>query len=584
MAGTKFSSEQKSSWKELWPVLAADQVARIVTYGTPMDLAAGDVVFSAGSPTAELFVVESGTVDVFRDPIRDLPAEPVITHGPGRFVGEFSLFTGQARFLSARMTDAGRIHRITLDRFRNLMADDPEVSDMLLRALLGRRRLLQQTAAARSIEIIGHENSADSLALRVYAGRQMLPHVWIDAASGEARALTAHYGLGQRDLPAVLVLGSPIPRATPLALAERIGLSYRGQGDVVDLTVVGGGPGGLAAAVYGASEGLSTVLLDGVGTGGQAAASSRIENYLGFPYGVSGGDLADLGLIQAMKFGVRLSSPCVVTALDASGDEIKLSISDGNVIRTRAVVLATGAQYRRLPVERWADFEGSGIYFAATELEARSCRQGPVTVIGGANSAGQASLFLAASGSSVTLAVRSRDVGAEMSAYLVDRLRAHPNVTIRTGTEVTGLDGDTSLRQVTLRHAESGEMAEQPCHGLFCFIGAEPMTGWLTGAALCSSGFVRTDVDLQAEDLGSAWQAPGRRPLPFETNIPRVFAVGDVRYGSMKRIAAAAGEGASAVRSVHAALAASSAAACGVLQRAPPCSAVSATGLRYGES
>jgi len=544
-----------ASWRELWPVLTADQLSRITAYGTPDDLAAGDIVWSAGSPTTGLVVVESGTVDVVRDPIRDLPEEPVVTHGPGRFAGEFSLFTGQTRFVSARMTDAGRIHRIPLGRFRDLMADDPEIGDIVLRALLGRRRLLQHTAAARSIEITGHENSAACLALRVYAERQMLPHLFIDAASAEGQALAGHYRLKPPDLPSVIVLGDPLPRATPGGLAERIGLSLQPADGTADLAIVGGGPGGLAAAVYGASEGLSTVLLDGVGVGGQAAASSRIENYLGFPFGLSGGDLTDLGHIQALKFGARIASPCRVTGLHPGREEITLTVSDGATVRARAVILATGAAYRRLPIERWEDFEGSGIYFAATELEARTCEGQPVTVIGGANSAGQAALFLAGRGNHVTLAVRSPDLGSEMSAYLVDRLRAHSGVTIRVATEVTAVDGDTSLRQVTLRHRENGQAADQPCHGLFCFIGADPMTSWLTEVALDGDGFIRTGTDLGPGELGPAWHALARQPLPFETTIPRVFAVGDVRHDSMKRIAAAAGEGASAVRSVHAALA-----------------------------
>ncbi|MCW2494677.1 FAD-dependent oxidoreductase [Jatrophihabitans sp.] len=534
-----------------WPVLDAAQIARITAYGTCQDVAEGAYLFHAGQPTTELIVIETGTIDVSRGEIRDLPEWPVVTHGPGRFVGEFSLFTGQTLILSARMTDPGRVHRISLESFRRLMADDPELSDLLLRALLARRKLLRHTAAARAIEIIGTDNSAGSLALRTYASRQMLPHTWLDAAEEEGRAVLAAYGLDAADLPVAVVLDDPIRQATPGMLAERIGLSYRGAAETVDLTVIGGGPAGLAAAVYGASEGLSTVLLDGVGVGGQAATSSRIENYLGFPFGVSGGELTDLGQVQAVKFGARLSSPCQVVSLDSTGPDLRLGISDGTVISTRAVILATGAHYRRLPLARWEDFEGAGIYFAATELEARSCRNDPVTVVGGANSAGQAALFLAASGNPVTIAVRS-DPAATMSAYLLDRLRAHPGVTIRTDTEVCALDGATSLETITLRHRRSGEDVEQACHGLFCFIGADPTTAWLDGVALADDGFVRTDADLADADLGPAWSR--RRPLPFETSVPRVFAVGDVRFGSMKRIAAAVGEGASAVRSVHAAL------------------------------
>ncbi len=420
---------------QAWPTLTPAQLDRLTIHGRPVDVAAGDVIFRAGEPTSELIAIESGWVEVFRGAIRDCPEDLVVTHGPGRFVGEFTLFTGQSRYLGARAVTAGRIHRISLEGFRALMAEDPELSDILLRALLARREWLRGGAAARSIEIVGSESSAGTLALRNYAARQMLAHTWIDADSAEGAGLLATYALTRDDLPCVLVLGEPLPRATPGILAERIGLSYRGAGSVVDLAVVGGGPAGLAAAVYGASEGLSTVLLDGIGVGGQAASSSRIENYLGFPFGIGGGALADLAYVQAMKFGARLSSPCQVVALDATGGYRRLTISDGTEVSARTVILAMGAHYRRLAVDRWDEFEGAGVYFAATELEARACRDNPVTVVGGANSAGQAALFLAACGNPVTLAIRSPYAEAQMSAYLLDRIAwAHPEVTVRTGT------------------------------------------------------------------------------------------------------------------------------------------------------
>jgi thioredoxin reductase (NADPH) len=542
-----------------WPILTPAQCSRLISYGPAEETAVGDVLFRAGEPTTDLIAIESGWVEVFCDAIRERPEDLVVTHGPGRFVGEFTLFTGQTRSVGARAVSAGRIHRINLERFRNLMDTDSELSDILLRALLARRELLRTGPAARSIEILGAVSSAGTLALRTYAGRQMLANTWIDADSAEGAALLNTYALTRDDLPCVIVLGEPLPRATPGSLAERIGLSYRGDQSVVDLAVIGGGPAGLAAAVYGASEGLSTLLLDGIGVGGQAACSSRIENYLGFPFGISGEALTDLAHVQAVKFGARLSSPCQVVGLDATGPHPRLTIGDGTEIEARAVILAMGAHYRRLAVDRWDEFEGAGIYFAATDLEARACRGNPVTVVGGANSAGQAALFLAACGNPVTLAIRSRHASATMSTYLLDRLRTHPGVTLRTGTQVTGLDGDDCLSAITLTETASGVSEVTPCHGLFCFIGADPPTGWLNGPALHDDGFIRTDVALTAEDLGGAWAALGRGPLPFETNIPRVFAVGDVRYGSMKRISAAVGEGASAVRSVHAVLAAESA-------------------------
>jgi thioredoxin reductase (NADPH) len=550
-----FSALPAANPEVAFPTLTDAQFARLITFGTPADVEVGELVFRAGDPTTDLYVVESAWIEVFRNAIRDSPVDSIVTHGPGRFVGEFSLFTGQTLYLSGRVVSAGRIHLINADGFRNMMASDPELSDLVLRALLARREMLRSGPAARTIEILGAESSAGSLALRTYANRQMLAHTWIDADSPEGADLRRSYALEPADLPCLVLLGEPIVRATPGILAERIGLAHRPDDVTVDLTVVGGGPAGLAAAVYGASEGLHTVLLDGIGVGGQAATSSRIENYLGFPFGVSGGDLADLAQVQAVKFGARLSSPCQVVKLDASGPDLRLVLADGSTISTRAVIAATGAHYRRLPIPRWADFEGAGIYFAATKLEAHSCRADPVVVIGGANSAGQASLFLAAAGSQVTLVVRAADITKEMSAYLVDRLQAHPFVTIRAGTEVTELDGDHSLRAVTLTERDSGTTATQACVGLFCFIGAEPTTSWLDGVALHEDGFIRTDVTLTAADLGAKWETLERQPLPFETSIPRVFAVGDVRYGSMKRIAAAVGEGASAVRSVHASLA-----------------------------
>ena len=538
-----------------WPVLTEDEFARLLSYGVGEDVVAGQQVFASGAARNELIVIESAWVEIYRESIRDSGENLIVTHGPGRFVGEFSIFTGQRLYLSGRVVSPGRIHRITVEQFRNLMAGDPELSDILLRSLLARRRMLKDGPAAHTIEILGPQTSAGSLALRTYAARQMLAHTWVPAETPEGRDLLSYYSLGAADLPAVIVLGEPVVNATPGILADRIGLAYRPDGVTVDLAVVGGGPSGLAAAVYGASEGLSTVLLDAVGVGGQAAPSSRIENYLGFPFGVSGADLTNLAQVQAEKFGARLSSPCQVTALDSSGDVFCLHLQDGASLTARAVIVATGAHYRRLPIERWVDFEGAGIYFAATDLEVRNCRGGPVTVIGGANSAGQAALFLAAIGSQVTIAIRADDAGKEMSSYLLERLSVHPLVTIRTGTEVTGLSGEESLTGVTLTERGSGAAHTQPCHGLFCFIGAEPTTSWLDGVALHEDGFIRTDAALAEDDLGPVWESMDRRPLPFETSIPRLFAVGDVRYGSMKRIAAAVGEGASAVRSVHAALA-----------------------------
>jgi thioredoxin reductase (NADPH) len=537
-------------------LLDDDQMTRIKAYGVPEDVEVGDLAISPGMDTNGLVVVETGAIDILTAPGGDEPVELVVRHGPRAFVGELNLLTGQRAYVTGRVSEAGRIHRILPDAFRRLMGEDPELSDLLLRAFLARRELLRDGPAAQSLEIIGSSLSAEALALRTYAARQRLPHRWFDSETPEGQALMAAAGLSVAELPAVLLLGTVLRGTTTGEMAEALGLTYRGaEGRVVDLTVIGAGPAGLAAAVYGASEGLQTVLIDGVATGGQAAASSRIENYLGFPSGLSGADLTGRAAVQALKFGAQISTPCRAVDLFVDDGHLRVLLSDGEEIATRAVIIATGALYRGLPLERWDAFVGAGIYYAATEIEARICSGRPVAVVGGANSAGQAALYLASRGGAVTLVVRGPDLMAGMSSYLAERLLADPRITVRTGAEVTALHGGASLAGITITERAGGASAEQECSGLFCFIGAEPATTWLTGqVALDEDGFIRTDVQLSAADLDGVWETLGRSPLPFETSAPAVFAAGDIRHGSMKRVAAAVGEGASAVRSVHAAI------------------------------
>jgi len=543
---------------EASPRLGGELFARLLTYGTPHQTRRGDVLFRPGDPDVDLIVVDRGSVEVVRTAIGHVPAATVATVDAGGFVGELNLLTGQNVYLLGQVREGGQVYRVSPERLRQLMASDVELSDIVFKALIARRELLQRSAAALAVEIIGTDRSAAALALRTYAARQRLIHLWFDADTPAGQGMMKSSGLTADDLPAVVMPDTTLKRTTPGELAEKLGLSYRRSStEPVDVTIVGAGPAGLAAAVYGASEGLDTVLLDAVGTGGQAAASSRIENYFGFPFGLSGTDLTGLAVLQALKFGAQLASPCQAVKLDTdrNGDLLRLHLQGGEVIDTKAVIIATGARYRTLPLERWPDFEGAGIYYAATELEARSCTGSPVVVVGGANSAGQAALYLAGRGSEVSLVVRGPDIAAEMSAYLVDRLLAHSRVTVRCRSEVTRLDGDNFLEEVSITDRTAGTVQAQPCSGLFCFIGAEPATSWLAGIATGDDGFIRTDVQLTEDDLGPAWATLGRGPLPFETSVPGVFAVGDVHSGSMKRVAAATGEGASAIASVHKAIA-----------------------------
>nr|WP_246497573.1 FAD-dependent oxidoreductase [Sphaerisporangium rubeum] len=354
-------------------------------------------------------------------------------------------------------------------------------------------------------------------------------------------------GLTADDLPAAIAGGSVLRRATPATVAETLGLTYRAGDLPVDLVVVGAGPAGLAAAVYGASEGLVTVLLDRSGLGGQAAKSARIENYLGFPHGVSGSDLTRLAMVQALKFGVRFHSPCAVTGLDLSDPRRPVVLlQDGVRIPCRAVIAATGARYRRLDIPRWTRFENSGcVRYAATRLDVAGYENRPVTVVGGANSAGQAALSLAAAGATVDLVVRGDDLGAAMSSYLTDRVRSHPRIGVHTGTTVRELAGDDTLTSILVERRD-GRRQRLASYALFCFIGADPVSGWLSGVAKAGDGFVLTDGLLPADASGTR--------LPFQTSAPRVFAVGDLRSGSVKRVATAVGDGASAISSVHVAL------------------------------
>ncbi|MFS0866905.1 FAD-dependent oxidoreductase [Microbacterium sp. 179-B 1A2 NHS] len=532
------------------PTFTDGHWARLVAAGTPEDVEPGDYVFRSGQGGYDLIAVESGEIEIVRDALRWIGEAVITTVGAGEFAGELGILNGQSAFLSARVTKAGRVHRVTRDGLRELMSEDDELCDIILHALWARRESLRTGPAAMTLKFVGTTESSDFLALRRFAERIDLVHAAIALPPGDIEVLNTH-GLTRDDLPVAFIQGEPIPRATPGVIAEHLGLSYQSQADeVVDLVVVGGGPAGLAAAIYGASEGLSTVLLDAVAPGGQAASTSRIENFLGFPFGVSGGDLIGQAVLQALKFGVRVYAPCEAVGLTQVGpDLLDVALSDGRIIRARSAIVTSGAAYRRLDLERWEDFERSGVYYAATPLELRQVQGKPVVVVGGANSAGQAALYLAAHGSPVHLVVRGDDLRARMSSYLADRLAEDPRVRVHTGSHIVGLDGDSTLESVRIDSA-----GDVDARGLFCFIGADPATSWLPAIDRDPEGFVRTGTDVAVQSVAS-WQTLGREPLPFETSAPRVFAAGDVRRGSMKRVAAAVGEGSSAVASVHRALA-----------------------------
>jgi thioredoxin reductase (NADPH) len=535
-----------------FPVLTAAQLAEIATFGSERPMSSGELLFEAGEASYDLFVILEGEAEIVRSD--DADATVIAAYGPGGFVGELNLLTGQRRALSCRVTAPGRVLVVPQKEFRRLMSGRPALADTIFNALLARREVLRSGEGAEAIRIVGSRFSPQAMSLRAFAEHSRLAHTWIDVEDAEdLDALLASMGLSQQDIPAVITATEIMRRPTPAVFAEHLGLTFHAApGYIFDLVVVGSGPAGLAAAVYGASEGLRTVSVDAVTIGGQAGASSRIENYAGFPNGISGEDLTARAAVQAMRLGARLNAPCEVVGLRTELSFHVIALADGSEIPTRAIIVASGARYRRLAVENLDRFEGAGVYYAATDLEARVCNGSSVLVVGGGNSAGQAAIYLAQNNCGVTIAIRRDDLTQSMSRYLIERIQADPKIELLTGVEVQALAGDTRLEQVTLEHRASGECEAIFCSGLFCFIGASPATAWLTdGVALDRDGFVLTD-----RQLPSAAGAGASAALPFETSVPGVFAAGDVRHGSMKRVAAAVGEGSSAVRSVHERLAA----------------------------
>jgi thioredoxin reductase (NADPH) len=534
-----------------FPKLDDRTIAELETVGRVRTVAAGERLYRAGDPTPDFYVVLEGAAEIVRED--DTGEELVATHRERNFLGELNLVTGQRAFLTARISQPGRVLKVPLAEFRRLMSNDPDLSGLVFRALVERRKILRATGGAGAIRIIGSRFSPQTMALVAYANRARLPHTWIDLEDvDDAPVLLASLGVRPRDVPVVFMPTDTLRNATPGEFAASLGLTYQPlPGYTNDLVVVGTGPAGLSASVYGASEGLATLSLDAVGPGGQAGTSSRIENYVGFPDGVSGDELVTRAAIQAMRLGAKLNSPCEVSGFRLENGFHVVVLADGSEVPTKAVIIATGAHYRRLEIDNLERFEGSGVYYAATELEARLCRGNSTIVVGGGNSAGQAAVYMAQQGSPVSLVVRRDSLDDTMSRYLIDRVEAHEHIEVLYRTEVRGLVGESRLEQAVLENNESGERRTVACQGLFSFIGAVPATAWLNGCVLLDrSGFVVTDRSLP-DDVAHGPAFGGREPLPFETSVPGVFAVGDVRAGSMKRVASAVGEGSSAVRQVN---------------------------------
>jgi thioredoxin reductase (NADPH) len=533
-----------------YPTLTTAELAVVESFGSRRAIRVGELLYHSGDVANSFFAVVSGLVTIVNDASGN--EEIVTEHGPGRFLGELSLLTGQRVYVTARVTAAGEVITVTLQELRRLIATIPEISDSILTAFAARRAILME-ASPNVIRLIGSRFSSETLALREFLIRNQLPHQWFDVdAELEISCLVTEFGIAPADYPVALTGGLVLRRATPGALGSYLGLTAEAIPDhCADVVVIGAGPAGLAASMYAASEGLQTLTVEAIAPGGQAGTSSRIENYLGFPSGISGLELSNRALAQARKFGAVLATPCKAVALCEQAGHLVVILSDGTMLGGRSMIVATGAHYLRLDVDRLADLEGAGVYYAATDTEVRLCAGLPVVVVGGGNSAGQAALHLARAGCDVTLVIRAPDLSASMSKYLADRITADPHITLLPRTVVNALHGDHSLSGVTLQHHSKGSR-QIPAAGLFSFIGATPSTEWLGGqVATDDRGFIRTGRDIDPTSLDEVWKSIGRDPLPFESSRVGLFAVGDVRLGSPKRVAAAVGEGSAAVRSVH---------------------------------
>ncbi len=507
-------------------------------------------MFREGERHYDFYVVLTGTVAVYTGGEAD--RRLVAVHGPGRFLGELGVLTDEASFLTAIVDDPGEVLVVPVERIRELVARDAAFGDLLLRAYMVRRSLLIGLRAG--LRIIGSKYSPDTRRLCQFAARNRIPHDWIDVEDDPAaEALLRRLGIRPEDTPVVVWSDDVVLRAPSNAdLARVVGLPAPPPPETVcDVVVVGMGPAGLAATVYGASEGLDTMSLDSVATGGQAATSSRIENYLGFPSGISGADLAERATLQATKFGARMSVPARAAGIEHRNGDYLVRLESGGPIAARTVVIATGAQYRRLGVPGIERFEGTSVFYAATDVEANVCRGDAVAIVGGGNSAGQAALFLAQSTSRVTLVVREGDLSEYMSRYLIDRVERAPNIDVLLHTEVAEICGDKRLEGIAVVDNDTGERRTIDARALFIFIGAVPGTAWLGDVlALDSGGYVLTGADVPSR-AGGGGPGPRRQPYPLETSQSGVFAVGDVRHGATMRVATAVGEGAMAIRLVH---------------------------------
>ena len=554
------SASQKSPWEtisreqreKLFPTLTASQIARVAAYGKKRQASAGEVLIEQGDYNLPFVVVISGSLELVRN--TETGEELVVVYTAGKFLGDVTMLSSRRSLMRARMRDAGEIVEIDRRSLQGVVQSDAELGDIFMRAFILRRIELIAHGWGDAV-VLGSSNSAGTLRIREFLSRNGHPYSYIDLDhdSGVQEVLD-RFQVDARDVPILICRGKLVLRnPTTEQVADCLGFNEGIEpGHLRDVIIVGAGPAGLSSAVYAASEGLSTLIVETTAPGGQAGSSSKIENYLGFPTGISGQELAGRAYIQAQKFGAEMMIARSAMRLNCDRKPYMVEMDDGMQFAARTVVIATGAQYRKLPVENLSRFEGTGVYYGATSIEAQMCGREEVVVVGGGNSAGQAAVFLSGTAGHVHILIRSDALASTMSRYLIRRIEENPAITLHTNTEMTALEGDGQLERVQWRNKQTGKVEDRTIRHVFVMTGANPNTQWLNGcAAQHKQGFLKTGSALTPEDLASAHWPHSRAPYLFETSLPGVFAVGDVRSGNTKRIASAVGEGSVAISLVH---------------------------------
>lgn len=541
---------------EMFPVLTTAQQARMLAHGQRRSVEHDEIVVELNQPITKVFGVVSGQLHVLH--ISNNQEHVVAICNPGMFTGELNVLSGRRGLLRIRAGEKSELIEIDRETLQALIETDSELSDIFLRAYI-LRRLELVARGFGDIVLIGSSHSLDVLRIKEFLTRNYQPYSYIDLErDAEFQEVLDRFSLSLDDLPVLIcrgtaVLHNPSNEEITSCLGFNEGID---QAHVRDLIIIGAGPAGLAAAVYAASEGLDVLVIESSGPGGQAGSSSKIENYLGFPTGISGHELAGRAYAQAQKFGAQMLIAKDAKGLTCDRRPYKVLIGDGESVPARTVIIASGAQYRRLNLENLSKFEGAGIYYGATHLEAQLCNGAEVIVVGGGNSAGQAAVFLAQTSKKVHVLVRANGLASTMSRYLVRRIEETPNIELHTGTEVVALDGKDKLERVTWRDNQTGQHESHNIGHLFSMTGAVPNSAWLDGCVACDqAGFIKTGSDLTSDDLAKTKWPLSRPPYLLESNLPGVFAVGDIRAGNVKRVASAVGEGSIAVSFVHQVLA-----------------------------